>query len=63
VSGTGTRAWLEQLATRPAVRVAVEDAQHGMVRVRDWGELGAAMLAVPRPARSRVVVHVDPPRA
>jgi primosomal protein N' (replication factor Y) len=63
VSGTGTRAWLEQLATRPAVRVAVEDAQHGMVRVRDWGELGAALLAVPRPARSRVVVHVDPPRA
>lgn len=62
VSGQGTRAWLERIGDSLAVRVAVHDAQHGMVRAQGWGELGRAMLETPRPPRARIVVHVDPPR-
>ncbi|MFZ9291575.1 MAG: hypothetical protein ACO26C_03410, partial [Ilumatobacteraceae bacterium] len=62
VHGQGTRAWLERIGDSLHVRVAVVDAQHGMVRAGGWGELGRAMLETPRPPRSRIVVHVDPPR-
>ncbi|NQV96754.1 MAG: hypothetical protein HQ486_03065 [Acidimicrobiaceae bacterium] len=62
VTGAGTQAFLESLGSSLLVQTVVKDATHGLVRAQSWQELSEILLTTNRPAKSRLSIHVDPPR-
>ncbi len=66
VSGKGTRAFLESLGETleysSVVQTVIKDTESGLVRARSWQELTDVLTTAKRPTKSRIVIHVDPPR-
>lgn len=62
VTGPGTQTFLESLGSSLLVQTVIKDASHGLVRAQSWQELSETLLNAKRPAKSRLSIHVDPPR-
>jgi len=62
VTGLGTQTFLESLGSSLLVQTVVKDASHGLVRAQSWQELSETLHNTKRPAKSRLSIHVDPPR-
>ncbi len=66
VSGKGTKTFLDSLGETleysSVVQTVIKDTESGLVRARSWQELTDVLTAAKRPAKSRIVIHVDPPR-
>ena len=62
VTGPGTQTFLESLGSSLLVQTVIKDASHGLVRAQSWQELSEILLNTKRPAKSRLSIHVDPPR-
>ena len=62
ISGAGTQAFLETLGASMLVQTVIKDSTHGLVRAENWQLLSETLLNAKRPAKSRLSIHVDPPR-
>ncbi|GDX34407.1 hypothetical protein LBMAG16_12380 [Actinomycetes bacterium] len=62
ISGAGTQAFLETLGTTMLVQTVIKDSTHGLVRAENWQLLSETLLNAKRPTKSRLSIHVDPPR-
>jgi len=66
ISGTGTRTFIETidhgLRLGGTVQTIIHENDSGLVRAQSWQELSRIFAETPRPPRSRLVFHVDPPR-
>ena len=62
ISGAGTQAFLETLGAAMLVQTVIKDSTHGLVRAENWQLLSETLLNAKRPAKSRLSIHVDPPR-
>ena len=62
ISGAGTQAFLETLGTTMLVQTVIKDSAHGLVRAENWQLLSETLLNAKRPTKSRLSIHVDPPR-
>lgn len=62
VSGIGTKTFLESMSESMLVQTVIKDSTHGLVRAENWQALNDALSNGKRSAKSRLSIHVDPPR-
>ena len=62
VSGVGTKSFLESMSESLFVETMIKDSTHGLVRAENWQVLSKALSGAKRSAKSRLTIHVDPPR-
>jgi len=66
VSGAGSRTFIESLSgglqLGSTLQTVVDENDSGLIRARSWQEISRTIAQAPRPPRSRLVFHVDPPR-
>ncbi len=62
VSGVGTKSFLESMGESLLVQTMIKDSTHGLVRAENWQVLSKALSNAKRSAKSRLTIHVDPPR-
>jgi hypothetical protein len=44
------------------VQTVIKDTELGLVRAGSWQELTEVLSNAKRPAKSRLTIHIDPPR-
>jgi primosomal protein N' (replication factor Y) len=62
VSGVGTKTFIESLSDSAFVQTMIKDSTHGLIRAENWRMLSDALSSAKRTAKSRISIHVDPPR-
>ena len=62
VSGVGTKIFIESLSDSALVQTMIKDSTHGLIRAENWQMLSDALSSAKRTAKSRISIHVDPPR-
>ena len=62
VSGVGTKTFLESMSDSALVQTMIKDSTHGLIRAENWQMLSDAFSSAKRTAKSRISIHVDPPR-
>ena len=66
VSGKGTKAFLdslnESLEYSAVVQTMNKDTENGLIRAENWQQLTDVLSSAQRPAKSRLTIHIDPPR-
>jgi primosomal protein N' (replication factor Y) len=66
VAGQGTKSFLESLSETleysAVVQTVIKDTELGLVRAGSWQELTEVLSNAKRPAKSRLTIHIDPPR-
>jgi primosomal protein N' (replication factor Y) len=62
ISGIGTKTFLETMSESVLVQTVVKDSTHGLVRADNWQVLSEVLANTKRPHKSRLSIHVDPPR-
>lgn len=66
ISGKGTKSFLESLSETlefsGRVQTVIKDADLGLVRAGTWQDLTEVLLTAKRPLKSKLTIHVDPPR-
>lgn len=66
VAGKGTKSFLESLSETleysSVVQTVIKDTESGLVRAGSWQELTEVLSNAVRPAKSRLTIHIDPPR-
>jgi primosomal protein N' (replication factor Y) len=62
VSGVGTKTFLESMSGSTLVQTMIKDSTHGLIRAENWQMLSDALSNAKRTAKSRISIHVDPPR-
>ena len=62
ISGIGTKTFLETMSESMLVQTVIKDSTHGLVRAENWQVLSEVLANTKRPHKSRLSIHVDPPR-
>ena len=66
ISGKGTKEFIEtingSLEFSSIAQTVIEDTDSGLVRAGSWQELNHVLTHATRPPKSRIVIHLDPPR-
>lgn len=66
ISGKGTSSFLdslnESLDYASVVRTVIIDSDSGLVRAQSWQVLTDVLTTAKRPAKSQLIIHLDPPR-
>ena len=62
VSGVGTKIFLESMSYSALLQTMIKDSTHGLIRAENWQMLSDALSNAKRTTKSRISIHVDPPR-